>query len=134
MSSTRKGNCLCGAVSFETVIEEPHFHVCHCETCRKWGAPAMACPVKSITVKNGSSLKHFSSSEYAERGFCGDCGSHLYWRMKDGSYNAVHIGVLHNSEDLLFQTQLFVDAKPDNYSYANDTAMITGEQLFAMFK
>lgn len=134
MSTTRKGSCLCGAVKFETVIEEPHYHVCHCEMCRKWGAPSMACPVKSITVTQASSLKHYSSSNYAERGFCGDCGGHLYWRMKDHSYNAVHIGVLENSDDLEFRSQLFVEAKPAHYSYANETAIVTGEELFAMFK
>lgn len=134
MSTERSGSCLCGAVKFKTVIDEPHFHVCHCEMCRKWGAPAMACTVKSITVADSSSLKHFSSSDYAERGFCGNCGGHLYWRMKDHSYNAVHIGVLDHSKDLEFRSQLFIDEKPDNYSYANETAMVTGKELFEMFK
>ncbi len=94
----------------------------------------MACPVQSITVTAGdAALKHYASSDHAERGFCGDCGGHLYWRMKDNSYNAVHIGVLENSDDLEFRTQLFVEAKPSHYAYANDTAMVTGEELFAMF-
>ncbi|MFK7858345.1 MAG: hypothetical protein AB8B64_05985 [Granulosicoccus sp.] len=94
----------------------------------------MACPVNDITVTQKSSLKHFSSSEYAESGFGGSCDGHLYWRMKDSSYSAVHIGVLDKSDDLEFKSQLFVDVKPDHYNYANDTAMVAGEQLFAMFR
>jgi len=102
--------------------------------CRKWGAPGMACTVESLTVTDNASVKHYASSDYAERGFCGDCGSHLYWRMKDQSHQAVHIGALEKSDDLEFKSQLFVEEKPDHYSYANDTAMVTGEELFAMFK
>lgn len=134
MTDTRKGGCLCGAVRYEAEIETLQYHVCHCSTCRQWGAPGMACPVSSLTVTESASLKHHSSSDHAERGFCSDCGGHIYWRLKDGNFPCVHIGTLDKSDDLEFATQLFVEQKPEHYAYKNETKMVTGEELFAMFK
>jgi hypothetical protein len=38
-----------------------------------------------------------------------------------------------NSEGLVFDLQVFIEEKPEYYSFANQTKNMTGEELFAMF-
>lgn len=134
MTDTRKGGCLCGKVRFEADISETEYHVCHCGDCRKWdGGPSMACGADAVRVEDESALTAYSSSDYGERVFCTACGTHLFWRMKDGSMTVVWLGALDNSDDLTLTLQMFIDKKPDHYAFANKTKEMTGEEVFAHF-
>jgi hypothetical protein len=84
MSETlRKGRCLCGAVRFETSGEPRFVANCHCESCRRAAsAPSFVWagfldPQVAIT---GDSLATYASSPGVTRGFCGRCGSPLFYR------------------------------------------------------
>lgn len=133
MSETRKGQCLCGAVHFEADLAEPHFHACHCSMCRKWGGPALAMPAEALRIADGAPVKAFSSSDYGERVFCADCGTHLFWRMQDHSMSFVWIGVLEDQDGLTLDTQIFIDSKPGHYALANDTTNLTAAQVMEMW-
>ena len=41
-------------------------------------------------------------------------------------------GIFDNSEGLVFDHQIFIDEKPEYYSFANETKNMTGEEVFAM--
>lgn len=77
------GHCLCGAVRFS--LEGPHNWVghCHCESCRRATASAFT---TWIGQQNGSwhltgdKVVSYESSPGNTRGFCGKCGSPLYFR------------------------------------------------------
>ena len=93
MSETRKGRCLCGAVTFEATLKEPHIETCHCATCRKWsGGPAFATAAEGVDIAPGASPRWFASSDHAERGFCAECGTHLFWRLREGGFVTVFTG------------------------------------------
>jgi hypothetical protein len=42
-------------------------------------------------------------------------------------------GLFDESSGFLFKRQIFVDQKPGNYDFANDTERLTEEQVFAQF-
>ncbi len=132
MTDTRTGQCLCGAVAFEADIEAPHYHACHCDTCRRWGGPGMATNAVSLRIADTSALRAYGSSDYGERVFCGTCGTHLFWRMKDGSVNVVWVGALDDSDDLTLGTEIFVDSKPGHYSFAGEAHKMTGAEFVEM--
>lgn len=91
----------------------------------------MAAPATALRVSPKASVKSLSSSDYGVRGFCGNCGTHLYWKMKDDSMIAVWIGTLEHSDDLSFDTQIFIDSKPEHYAFTNETKNLTGAEVFA---
>ena len=132
MSDTRTGQCLCGAVTFEADIEAPHYHTCHCDYCRRWGGPAMAVNASALRIGDTSSIKAYGSSDYGERVFCSACGTHLFWRMKDGSQNVVWLGTLNQTDDFVLETEIFIDSKPPHYSLSGDAQKMTGEEFVAM--
>ena len=69
----------------------------------------------------------------AERGFCKQCGSHLFYRLKQNNKYYIPAGIFDNEFDLVLEHQVFIDEKPEYYSFANETKNITGEELFTMF-
>ena len=69
----------------------------------------------------------------AERGFCKKCGSHLFYRLKQNNQHYIPVGIFDNSQDFVFDHQIFIDEKPEYYSFANETKNMTGEEVLLMF-
>lgn len=127
-----KGNCLCGAIE---VVADDHADVglCHCSMCRRWsGGPMFAVHCGTGVTFNGAAAKAYRSSEWAERGFCGDCGTHLFYRLLPTGEYILPAG-LFQDRDFALASQIFIDEKPAFYALANDTETLTGRQVFARF-
>lgn len=75
----------------------------------------------------------YDSSEWADRGFCSACGTHLFYRLKENQEYMVPVGVFENNDNFVFDNQVFIDQKPSYYSFSNETETMTGDQLFAKF-
>ena len=75
----------------------------------------------------------FDSSDWAERGFCRKCGTHLFYRLKESGQHMIPVGVFEDSVGLVFKGQVFIDEKPEYYEFANKTKDFTGAEIFAMF-
>ncbi len=86
-----------------------------------------------VSFEGKENISVFDSSEWAERGFCNKCGSHLYYRLKQNDQYIMPIGLFASPEGVVFDHQVFIDAKPAYYSFAEDTKNMTGEELFAQF-
>lgn len=108
---------------------------CHCDTCRKWGGSAfmsVGCGT-DISFESEENISIFNSSDWAERGFCMQCGSHLFYRLKETKQHWVPVGLFEDHENMTFDLQVFIEEKPDYYCFSNATENITGAQLFAKF-
>ncbi|OWY69010.1 aldehyde-activating protein [cyanobacterium TDX16] len=130
-----KGSCLCGAVSLSTTSFDRHIAACHCSMCRKWGGGALLAVEcgSDVSFKGEENVGIYQSSEWAERGFCKKCGSHLFYRLKQNHQYYIPAGIFDNDEGLVFEHQVFIDEKPAYYSFANETKNMTGAELFAQF-
>ena len=133
LSSNVQGSCLCGAVNLSTKIKR-EVGACHCNICRKWGGSALL-GVESesdVSFSGEENIGVYQSSEWAERGFCSKCGTHLFYRLKENNHYYIPVGVFDNAKDLVFNLQVFIEEKPEYYSFANETQKMTGEELFAL--
>ena len=129
------GNCLCGACQVVAASVNMNVGACHCDMCRKWsGGPFLSvnCGSKVSFVSAGA-ISVFDSSEWAERGFCKQCGTHLYYRLKPNNHYYVPIGLFNTPENVVFDHQIFIDSKPCYYAFANETKKLTGAEVFAQF-
>lgn len=76
------GHCHCGAIVYSFQGGVRHSSVCHCEDCRRCaGAPSvawMAVAADDFAIDQGET-KMYRSSPDAERHFCGDCGTGIYY-------------------------------------------------------
>ncbi len=130
-----KGSCLCGAVRISATVAATNAGACHCGMCRKWaGGPLLVADCGSAVRFEGSgSISVYDSSDWAERGFCSKCGSHLFYRLKKEGRYEVPVGLFDDGAQWIFDTQIFVDEKPPYYSFANQTRNLTGAEVFALF-
>jgi hypothetical protein len=128
-------SCLCGSVKITANQINPKYSVCHCETCRTWGgAPffAVQCGT-SVTIEGQDKIKVYESSTWASRGFCSDCGTHLFCQFKgSGEYN-LPVGLFQNLKGLEMDMQYFSDKRPDYYQFTNTSKEMTEAEILAYF-
>jgi len=128
------GKCLCGKVTFTAVNVKTGYHVCHCEMCRKWnGGPTMAVPVGKIVFPNEEYLGLYESSDWAERGFCKNCGTNLLYRIKAGDHTSVWVGAFDDQTAFKLFDEIYIDSKPDSYAFAGEHPRLTEEQTLKAF-
>ncbi len=133
-TTARSGHCLCGKVTFVANSAGKRVGACHCKMCRRWGGgPFMEIDCgTAIDFDGEDNISVFDSSRWAERGFCRNCGTHLFYRLKESGAHMVPVGLFEDSTGLVFETQVFIDEKPDYYAFANKTNDLTGEELFKL--
>ena len=137
---SKTGGCLCGAVRFELHEAPTEFGACHCSMCRKIGGGVemgMMIPPEGITWTADADLKTYQSSEWAERGFCGTCGSSLFWRLTapgpQHGLLSLSAGSLDSMEGMKFTSEVYIDHKPTAYAFAgSDRNQMTEADVLAM--
>lgn len=75
----------------------------------------------------------YPSSDWAERGFCRECGTHLFYRLKESRQHMIPVGLFEEDDSRAFELQVFVDERPDYYRFANKTEELTGAEVFAKY-
>ena len=137
MSETlaKEGSCLCGAVHVHVAERAGQVGACHCGMCRKWGGgPLLAVDCGTdVSFEGEENISVYDSSDWAERGFCKKCGTHLFYRLKETRQHMLPAGLLDDSDDLVFDHQVFIDRKPSYYRFANETKDMTEAEVFAMY-
>ncbi|WP_416513578.1 GFA family protein [Aliiroseovarius sp. YM-037] len=108
------GGCLCGAVRYE--VNGPLRGVvnCHCTMCQKlhgaFGAHTKA-DKGNITILESRGLRWYASSDRARRGFCGECGSSLFWEPVNQPGTGILAGSLDQPAGLRTIGHIFVGEK-----------------------
>jgi hypothetical protein len=94
------GRCLCGAVTYEVRGPLRDVIVCHCVECRRWGGYLGAFSAtrnEHLVIGETRALRWIESPESdlrARRGFCGECGSSLFWDSPQRDRVSIAAGTL----------------------------------------
>lgn len=127
-----KGKCLCGSIEVDT-SDQRDFGVCHCTMCRRWtGGPMFAVHCGSGVSFIGDTPSKYKSSDWAERGFCSKCGTHLYYHLLPNNEYVLPVGLFQDQE-FSFSSEIFIDEKPSYYEFSNQTNKLTGQQVFEQY-
>jgi hypothetical protein len=117
MTKITKGSCNCGGVTWEVQGEMRPIVACHCSQCRKQSGlyfAATAADDKNLTIKSDA-LKWYKASPEARRGFCGTCGSSLFWKHDDEDFTSILAGSIDGVSGLEIAKHIYVGDKPDWY-------------------
>ena len=120
------GRCLCGAVKYEVLGPLRDVLVCHCEECRRWqghvSAMAAADKEKLVLVEEGGLrwIQSPRSEARARRGFCGECGSSLFWDAPDRRTISISAGTLDPPTGLRTVSHWYVSQAGDYYELPED--------------
>ena len=123
------GGCLCGAVRYE--VHGPLRPVvnCHCSQCRRTSGhfvAATAVRLEAFVLTSSEGLRWYQSSEAARRGFCGNCGSSLFWEPTSGEKMVIMAGTLDGPTGLRTVAHIFADDAGDYYEIYDDLPQFTG--------
>jgi len=129
-----KGQCLCGGVKVEVKEAKDELGVCHCGSCRSWGAgPFLGLDCGTTAEFNGEgNINVYDSSDWAERGFCNKCGSNLFYRFKANKQTIVSSEIF-KGLDLKMDHQIYIDSKPAYYHFKEDTKVMTEAEVIEAF-
>lgn len=135
----KTGKCLCGAVGFELAEAPEGYGACHCAMCRRWsGGIELGIQVMpgGIDWTGQDNIHTFTSSDWAERGFCAICGSNLFWRLTaPGPMHgmmSVSAGALDSLKGLKLTSEVYIDHKPDGHAFAGERQRMTEADIMAM--
>ena len=130
------GGCLCGAVRFTASPETHNYTACHCDMCTKVSGGTAYLSLHcgpDVEIEDDTQIGIYSSSHWAERHFCKNCGTPLFYKFKKTGEHGISVGVFDNSDDFEMVTQYFTDTKPAHYSFSNETKNMTRAEVFAAF-
>ena len=134
------GSCLCGAVTLRADLDG-EAGACHCSMCRAWaGGPYMVVHGKLIAIEGEEAVGVYRSSDWAERGFCKQCGSSLFYHLfpnqkfPDGEH-ILSAGLFKDQSGFTFKNEVFVDGNPGWYRFADEETRerMTEADIFAKY-
>ena len=124
----RSGRCLCGAVRYDVHGPLSDVHACHCGQCRRQSGHyvvATSARRADLTLIEDLGLTWYRSSPKARRGFCGECGSALFWDA-GGDDISINVGSLDQPTGLRIKDHIFVDDKGDYYDIDDGLPQFAG--------
>ena len=118
-----RGRCDCGAVAFTARNLRPTVTLCHCSQCRRFSGHAWAATraaVGDVTFLSDAGLRWHASSAHARRGFCGTCGSSLFYQPNGADHLAIAAGCLDLPTGLSMGKHIFTADAGDYYAVPHD--------------
>lgn len=118
------GRCLCGAVRID--IDGDYIAavgVCHCLMCQRWNGllyGSFSASADAVTVTGP--VTRYASSDFAERAFCGTCGSAIWFRDVDapGKDYELMPGLFPDAADFPLISEIYTDRAPAYVPLAGD--------------
>lgn len=109
------GGCQCGAIRYALHAVPKYPHICHCRMCQKafgsfFAALAGGVLKEDFEVTRGT-IATFKSSDEAERGFCANCGTPLFFAFFTSKWIAPSIGSLDDPATIKPTMQVGIEAR-----------------------
>ena len=113
------GSCMCGSVRYEVHGELRDIIACHCSECRKSSGhftAATATEPEHLTLLSDTELTWYRASPRAQRGFCRQCGSTLFWKPESGTHVSIFAGSIDGPTNLTLASHIYLEEKGDYYN------------------
>lgn len=125
--SDQAGSCLCGAVSYRVSGPLRPVVACHCTQCRKSsGHYVAATSAARGDVAIDGEVTWYQSSATSRRGFCGTCGSQVFWDGA-GVNLSIFAGTLHTPSGLMLAGHICCADKGDYYQITDALPQADGD-------
>lgn len=136
MSIEMDGTCLCGAVTIHVKVPAATIDACHCAMCVRWGGSAYLSTrmADEHSINGEQYVTRYRSSKWAERGFCNQCGSHLFFTYLPANKTSFSPGLFADADGFSMKEEIFIEAKPDYYAYAGDRPRLTEAEVIEKYR
>ncbi len=137
MSHPITGGCQCGRVRYEVRGKLRDIIACHCTQCRRTSGhfvAATACRRQAFTLVRAETLKWYVAVPGYRRGFCGECGSSLFFEELGGERVSIAAGSLDEPQGLKIVAHIFAGEAGDYYELDGTASVVSqgGEHNVAL--
>jgi hypothetical protein len=118
MSHPITGGCQCGRVRYEVRGKLRDIIACHCTQCRRTSGhfvAATACRRQAFALVEAETLRWYVAVPGYRRGFCGECGSSLFFEELGGERVSIAAGSLDEPQGLKIVAHIFAGEAGDYY-------------------
>jgi len=128
-----KGDCLCGAVSFEVVNTFEKLFLCSCDQCRQITGSAFASnlfvSIEGFDWLGGADdiINYQMPGRDISKSFCRVCGSGVPWANGNGTKMIVPAGSLSEPANVVERVRIFASELP---SWASDLEQVSTHAKF----
>jgi hypothetical protein len=112
------GRCNCGAVRFRADGPFRPARACHCKSCRRQSGHFLAATEvarSGLSLSGEGSLNWYAATTKAKRGFCRNCGVHLFWERAGSDRISILMGCIDDPTGLKLADHIYVGEKGDYY-------------------
>ncbi|MWV29399.1 GFA family protein [Erythrobacter sp. GH3-10] len=103
--------------------------------CRRWGGAFYgALTGEGFSIAGEDEITAYRSSEWAERAFCGTCGSNLWFKFLPTGNRSFHAGLFPDADSFEIEKEIFTDEKAGWGDMMGDHPRQTGEEVIAEAK
>ncbi len=116
------GRCACGDVAYQVDGPLRPVLACHCDMCRRMTGSfvtATSAWRDGFRLTREDGLRWYQSSRRARRGFCGNCGSSLFWDSPERPTISIMAGSLDKPTGLELVRHIYVANHGDYYEIAD---------------
>ena len=116
-------SCLCKSINMTIKGEFRQVINCHCIQCTKThGNYAAYTSVleKNISYKSKKTLKWYTSSKKAKRGFCKKCGASIFFKRFGSRAISISAGLIKNPTKLNTISHIYTENKRDYYKISDN--------------
>src|SRR6202163_2085550 len=123
MDRSSTGRCMCGQVRYSVRGALRDIICCHCQQCRRSSGhfvAATACRKVNFRLLAQDTLKWYSVKPGLRRGFCGACGSSLFFEDVNGERMSIAAGTLDAPLGLRIAAHIYAAEAGDSYRIETD--------------
>lgn len=121
---TLSGMCLCESITYEIRGEARDVVNGHCSRCRRHTGHFMAASQATVDDVDihGETLRWYNATDEVQYGFCGSCGSTLFWRTaRHPDRISIAAGTLTPPTGLKTVAAIYTDYSSDYHSFDEST-------------
>ncbi len=93
----------------------------------------MSLQVEQDTLRVDGPVTLYRSSEWAQRAFCSECGSALWYETVHDGHRNLAAGLFDNAGGGVLAMEFNVDCKPQGYAMSGDHERLTEAETLALF-
>jgi hypothetical protein len=92
-----------------------------------------ATAAEDVSFNGEANIQRYASSEWAQRGFCKQCGTGLFYFLIPANRYFMSVGAFDDAAAFKLTLEIFADRQPQGYAFGGDLVRWTEAETLARF-
>ena len=93
----------------------------------------LAAAAEEVSFNDDANIQRYASSDWAQRGFCKQCGTSLFYFLVPANQYFMSVGAFDDATAFKLNREIFADLQPQGYAFAGDLERWSEAETLARF-